>query len=240
MKRFLIFILLLLLILNLEANAQDETSVEDTYVELWADLTLIKNFKPKWSYGGDLGYRTTLGNNIYRLLYVRPHIEYQLRPHLSILGGIGSFNTLGSEISNTYEIRIFQDLNISGPTLKWASFFHRIRLEQRFFMYQSDELDNDFNIRGRYMIGFRTNQFSIFGGEKDYRASVSFEPFFPLGEEVVEIFANSTRFTVGLAYLVSEQFRIELDIIAQRSKVFAEEDFNSAEYIIRFRLIQKL
>ena len=240
MKRFPIIILLLLFILNWEANAQEETTIEDSYVELWADLTLTKNFKPKWSYGGDLGYRTTLGNQLYRLLYIRPHIEYQLRPHLSILAGIGSFNTLGSEISNTYEIRFFQDLNISWPELKWASFFHRIRVEQRFFMYQSDELANDFNIRGRYQIGFRTNQFSIFGGEKDYRASVSFEPFFPLGKEVVEIFANSTRFTVGLAYLVSEQFRIELDVIAQRSKVFADENFKSAEYIVRFRLIQKL
>ena len=55
MKRFPIFILLILLILNWEVKAQEESSVEDTYVELWADLTLIKNFKPKWSYGGDLG-----------------------------------------------------------------------------------------------------------------------------------------------------------------------------------------
>ena len=240
MKRLPILLLSLLLFLCWEAKSQEETSVEDAYAEFWADLTLTKMFKPKWTAGGDFGYRTTLGNNIYRLLYLRPNIKYQFRPHLSALLGLGSFNTLGSEISNTYEIRIYQDLNISWPELKWASFFHRIRLEQRFFTYQSDDLPNDFNVRGRYQIGFKTNQFSIFGSEKDYRAIVSFEPFFPLGEEVVEIFANSTRFTGGLAYQVSEQFRIQLDIIAQRSKVFADENFQSAEFIIRFRLFQGL
>ena len=240
MKRFSIFIIFLLFILSWEAKAQDETSVEDAYAEFWTDLTLTKKIKPKWTAGGDFGYRTSLGNSIYRLLYIRPNIKYQIRPHLSAMVGLGSFNTIGSEISNTYEFRIYQDLNISWPELKWASFFHRIRLEQRFFKYQSDELPEDFNVRGRYQIGLKTNQFSIFGSEKDYRAIVSFEPFFPLGEEVVEIFANSTRFTSGLAYQVSEKFRIQLDIIAQRSKVFSDQDFQSAEFIFRFRLFQGL
>ncbi len=221
--------------------AQEESAVDDSpTAELWTDLTLTYPANPKLTVGGDFGFRFSLNSDVFRTFYIRPYVKYQFLKHINIVGGLGSFNTLTPDIPNTYEIRFFEDLNISWPTIKWAHFFHRFRLEQRFFNYQGDELDSDFSFRGRYMLGFRTNRFSIFGSKKDYTFVTSLEPFFPLGDDAVEIYANSSRIDFGLSYHVSKKLRIELDYIIQRSRVLSDDDFKSTGHILRLRIFQGL
>ena len=89
------------------------------------------------------------------------------------------------------------------------------------------------------MIATRTDRFSL-GGEKDWTAFLSLEPFFPLGKGVNEILANNFRWDTALSYQVSENLRIELHYILQTSEIFSNNDLRVVEHIFRFRLFQKL
>ena len=221
------------------SSAQEIFEIEDDYAEIWIDLTLDKNLSDKWTVGGDVGFRTTFNESIWKLFYLRPFVNYRFTNFFNLTGGIASFNTFSREFDNAYEFRIFQDANFEGP--KWGplNFLHRIRLEQRFFTYSGDRFENEFSFRGRYLIGFRTDPFS-FGGQKSWMGYVSLEPFIPLGGEAPEIFANNFRWNGALAYQVSENLRIELHYVFQTSEIFSSNELRTREHILRFRVFQRL
>ena len=229
----------LLLLLLLSCSAKHMKAQDDEFREFWTDITLFYSINEKISIGGDAGIRGTFTNNVWRQFYIRPQIHYQLLPILSLTGGIASFNTFNNDIGNAYEFRIFQDADLSWPEFKWVSVFHRLRLEQRFLNYQ-DDIESDFSFRGRYLIGGRSKNFSLFGGEKDWFGIAMFEPFFPLGKDVTEVLANRTRWYATLGYEISENLRIELHYIGQRSNLLSDEDLKTTETIFRFRVFQKL
>lgn len=237
-KHYLNFLICLLCIAHF-CSGQDLEDLDEDYSEIWADLTLSKSLNEKWTIGGDIGYRAALNNTNWRQYYIRPNINYKVLPFFNLTMGVGSFNTVNDEIDNTNEFRIYQDGNFRGPKLGPFNILHRIRLEQRFFSFGDDTLDNEFSFRGRYLIGTRTDKFSL-GGEKDWTAYVSLEPFFPLGKDISELLANNFRWDAALSYHVTAQFRIELHYILQTSEIFSNSDVKVIENIFRIRLFQKL
>ncbi len=238
LKKYQLLFITVLLCLHLPSLAQDLEDLDDDFAVFWTDVTLDKSLNDKWKVGGDFGFRTALNNNNWKLLYVRPNINYKFSPIFNLTLGIGSFNTFDKEFGNTYEFRIYQDANIRWPKLGRFNFKHRIRLEQRFFNFSND-LDNTFNFRGRYLIGVGLDRFSL-GGEKDWAAGLSLEPFFPLGKDVNELLANNFRWDLGLTYHVNDKFRIELDYILQTSEIFSNNDLRVLEHIFRLRFFQSL
>ena len=238
--KIVVFGLLICLPLGTSALAQEEVVDPDVnYSEFWIDVTLGKALNEKWKLGGDFGFRTALNNSNWTLLYIRPNINYQLLPILDLTFGLGYFNTNNSDFSNINEYRIYQDGVLHWPTLGPFKFQHRVRLEQRFFNFTDGDINNDFSFRGRYMIGARSDRFSL-GGEKDWTGFISLEPFFPLGKDVNELLANNFRWDFALSYQVSEKLRIELHYILQTSEIFSSSDQRIKENIFRFRVFQKL
>ena len=231
--------LAILLCCAIHSHAQEDVIQEAEFKEFWTDITLFFPISEKISIGGDAGIRGTFTNNVWKQFYIRPQIHYQLLPKLSLTGGIASFNTFNNDIGNVYEFRIFQDANLRWPEIKWVNIFHRLRLEQRFLGYQ-DDIESSFSFRGRYLIGVRSKNFSLFGGEKDWFVTGMFEPFFPLGKDVTEVLANRTRWYFALGYEISQNLRIELHYIGQRSNLLSVDDLKTTETIFRFRVFQKL
>ena len=234
----LIFLTLTLCCATL-SRAQQVLIEKDVFRELWTDITLIYSINEKVNIVGDAGIRGTFTNNVWRQFYIRPQIEYKLLPILSLTGGIASFNTFNNDIGNVYEFRIFQDADLSWPEFKWMNIFHRLRFEQRFLNYQENR-DSDFSFRGRYLIGGRSRNFVLFGGENHFFGMAMFEPFIPLGKDVTEVLAYRTRWYLALGYEVSENLRIELHYIAQRSNLLSVDDLKTTEHIFRIRVFQKL
>ncbi len=238
-RKFLISFLASLLLAVHLGTGQDIEEFDDDISEFWLDVNLNKALDDKWSVGGDVGVRTSFENAIWRLIYLRPNVNYKFLPFFNVTVGIGSFNTFSNEFSDTYEFRIYQDANFIGPKLGPFSFSHRIRLEQRFFNYSADELESDFSFRGRYLIGTRTDRFSL-GGKKDWSGFLSLEPFFPLGKDINELLANNFRLDTALVYHVSAGFRIELHYVLQTSELFSDNDLDVREHIFRIRVFQRL
>jgi hypothetical protein len=206
--------------------------------QTWSDINLTYFQTQKFSIGGDAGLRGIISSKNWNLFYVRPTINYTLHPIFRISGGIGSFNTINKELSNTYEIRFFQDAHVSWPDFGWIDFYHRIRIEERFFFYK--KIANDFSIRGRYLIRARTTNFKIFGSRKTYYLKGMWEAFIPLGESAAELFVNNQRWYTALGYQPSDRFRYELFYIWQKSREFVDDGFKTSENIFRFRIFYTL
>ena len=238
-RQFFIVFLIIPLLCTSISFAQDIEELDEPYTEFWTDITFGKPLNDKWTVGGDLGFRTAFNNSNWKLFYVRPNINYKFFPFFDLTFGVGSFNTFSSDFSNTFEFRIYQDGNFTGPKLGFLNFSHRLRLEQRFFTFADDDIQDEFSFRGRYMLAARTDRFAM-GGEEDWTVFMSLEPFFPLGKEVTEILANNFRWDTALSYQVSEGLRIELHYILQSSDIFSRNEFTVVEHIFRFRVFQKL
>jgi len=237
--RFLLS-LILCFFLGLEVTfPQDVEKIDENNSEFWADVTFGKALNDKWSVGGDLGFRTTLNKGNFKIIYIRPNINFKVLPYFNLTFGLASFNTFSSNFSNVFEFRIYQDANFKGPKLGPFNFIHRIRLEQRFFNFSASEINNEFSFRGRYLIGTRTDKFGM-GGEKNWTVFVSLEPFFAFGNGVTEIIANNFRWDTALSYQVSENLRLEMHYVLQTSEIFSNSDTRVLENIFRFRIFQKL
>ncbi|MBT8181614.1 MAG: DUF2490 domain-containing protein [Eudoraea sp.] len=237
--RFLLSLFLCFVIGVQMSMGQDIEELDKNYSEFWSDITFGKALNDKWTVGGDGGVRAAFNSGNFKLFYVRPNINYKVLPFFNLTFGLGSFNTFSSDYSNVFEFRIYQDANFRGPKLGPFNFMHRIRLEQRFFTFSDNDIDNEFSFRGRYLIGTRTDKFSL-GGEKNWTVFVSLEPFFPLGKGVTEILANNFRWDTALSYQVSENLRLELHYVLQTSEIFSNSDTRVLENIFRFRIFQKL
>ena len=199
----------------------------------WTDVTLTYFFSQKLSLGGDAGLRGIISSKDWNQFYIRPTINYTVSPRVKISGGIGSFNTFNKTLSNTYEIRFFQDAHISWPDIGWIDFYHRFRLEERFFFYEN--LDNDQAIRGRYLFRARTIDFRLLSKKKSFYLKGMWEVFVPISKSAAELFVNNQRFYAAIGHRSSDRLRFELFYIWQQSREFSDDGFKTSENIFRLR-----
>ena len=206
--------------------------------QLWTDVTFSYFKTQRLSLGGDVGLRGIFSNKNWNLIYIRPTVNYTLSPYFKLSGGLGSFNTFEKELSNVYEVRLFQDAHVSWPDLGWIDFYHRFRFEERFFFYES--INNDFSFRGRYLIRARTNDFRILGEKKNVYLKAMWEVFVPFGESATELFVNNQRIYAAFGKRVSDRFRYELFYIWQKSREYVDDGFQTSENILRLRFFYTL
>lgn len=234
-KRLLV--LSLLMSYSLDGSTQGISDANINQTELWGDLTLYKKLNETWSVGGDLGLRTTSNGFKIWQFYFRPAVNYILTDKISFAAGVGSFNTINSSAVNTYEFRVFQDVRINWPKLSIFNLVHRLRFEERFFSFSNDNIDSDFRVRGRYLIGLRTDGFSL-GGAQNWSVFGSLEPFFSLSENLNEFVANNFRWDSALSYQINQNLRLELHYIHQTSEIFSNNNRRVVENIFRIRVFK--
>ncbi len=227
-------ILIVIISFAIEAHAQNDAVDFQT----WTDVTFAYFFKPKLSVGGDVGLRGIVSSKDWNLFYIRPTINYTVSPVIKISGGVGSFNTFNNTLGNAYEIRLFQDAHISWPDIGWVDFYHRIRFEERFFFYE--KLENDSNIRGRYLFRARTIDFKLLGEKKSFYLKGMWEVFVPIGKSATELFVNNQRYYAAIGHRSSDRLRFELFYIWQQSRELSDDGFQTSEHIIRLRFFYTL
>ena len=227
-------ILSVIISFTIEAHAQNS----EVDFQTWTDVTLTYFFSQKLSLGGDAGLRGIVSSKDWNQFYIRPTINYTVSPRVKISGGIGSFNTFNKTLSNTYEIRFFQDAHISWPDIGWVDFYHRFRFEERFFFYE--KLENNGNVRGRYLFRARTIDFKLLSKKKSNYLKGMWEVFVPIGESAAELFVNNQRFYAAIGHRSSDRLRFELFYIWQKSREFSDDGFRTSENIFRLRFFYTL
>ncbi len=208
--------------------------------QFWMNYALTIPVSDQLSWGGDLGIRGSSTHRNWNQVLIRPTISYKFRKPMSIAGAMAWFGTFNKPDNNISEFRIHQDFNAKWPELGVVDFFYRLRIEQRFFIYQ-DDITNDFKVRARALIGIETQDFKWFGARRPIYFQSILEGFKTLDkDEAQELFINQTRLHIAFGHRISDTFRYELHYISQRVKLFSADGNNTGQNIIRIRLFHSL
>lgn len=222
--------LLLFLAISPDARAQEE----DVDYQLWLNYALTVQASQKLSYGGDVGLRGFVSNKDWNQILIRPTVTYRFNYTFSAAGAIAWFGTFNDEVENVNEFRIHQDFNVKWPDFGFIEFFYRLRIEERWFFYES--LPNDFNVRLRYLIGVESADINLFGPKKPIYFQLIYEGFKTVNDEsAYDVFINQARFHMAVGQRISNRFRYELHYIRQASREFSDDGLNLSQNIFRIR-----
>jgi len=215
------------------AKAQDS----EAEYQLWLNysLNIPAPVHKKWTLGGDAGIRGLLSNQDWTQILVRPTVKYKFNPVFSFAGGFATFLAFDETIDNTFEFRLFQDGNMKWPDFGPVFMIHRVRIEQRFFFYASDTLQNDSYVRPRYLAGLETINFKLFGSQPNWYLQTLWEFFGAWDDASVERFVNNQRLHAALGHRISDLMRWEIHYIRQKSREFDDDGFQTSHNIFRFR-----
>jgi hypothetical protein len=202
--------------------------------QLWIDIYPHFYVSEKFEYYGDVGYRTLLNQNIWHWLYVRPSVRYHMGKKWEVHGGIGFFYVFKKEVSDRFEIRLWQGIQVSWPRIRKLGFNHYVRFEQR-ISFQTNGWSSSFSLRLRYKISGRWDFLNI-SKERFWFIPFYGELFYPVGDEVKEAFRNRGRLGFGLGYNPSDVWRFSLNITWQSSRTGLNEDFTVSDIIYQIKI----
>lgn len=218
-------------ILNVKAQEIDN--------QLWINYALTVPVTTNFSYGGDAGFRGFISNKDWNQVLVRPTATYRWNRTFAAAGAVALFSTFNKDDDNLYEFRIQQDFNVNWPDLSLLELFYRLRIEERFFFYES--LPNNFNIRVRLLAGLETQDFRLGEGKRPFYFQIMFEGFRTVADDSsYEVFVNQTRADFSFGHRLSNSFRYEIHYIRQSSRLFADDGLETSQNILRIRLFHRL
>lgn len=217
--------------------------------QLWTDynLTVPVPKTNKFTYGGDTGWRrggqTGLQGFVneadFNQLVVRPTVRYRFNQIINLGGGIAGFFSFNKNADNIYEFRIQEEVNVRWPDLSFLALNYRIRFDQRFLSIENNT--NDRTGRVRYLAGIESQDFRLGEGKRPFFFEFSWEGFKTLGRFSVEdTFVNQQRLTWIFGHRITNLIRYEVHYINQMQRVDLNENFETSENILRFRLFHRL
>lgn len=225
----LLLLISVILTLTPRSNAEEEL----VKFEEWADLATIYKFSDSFRYDGDYGIRGVLSSPSWQI-YLRPSVRYQVRPILTLHGGVGWFHTFFSDSENINELRPWLGLRAPLPVPKGFVLSNYLRMELRAF-HLPDEQTWDIGWRGRYQLHLRSPDFRISALEGLY-ALASVEFFTNLGSA----FVDRIRVNFGAGKRVTQALRMELSYLHHQTRAGDQYTFEIAEHMIRLRLFYNL
>ncbi len=207
--------------------------------QLWINYGLTIPANKNLSYGGDIGIRGLISNQKWNQILIRPTATYRWNQTFAAAGAVALFSTFNVDDENVYEFRIHQDFNVNWPNLSVLELFYRLRIEERFFFYES--LPNSFNIRVRLLAGLETQDFRLGEGKRPFYFQIMFEGFRTVADDSsYEVFVNQTRADFSFGHRLSNSFRYEIHYIRQSSRLFADDGLETSQNILRIRLFHRL
>lgn len=210
----------------------------DDDTQYWVDANYQLKLTQNSALRVDGGYRSSFSDSIWSSVYLRPQFRYYLNGRASISGSVAFFITDNPIIENSDEFRLSQQFSYSWPDFGWCFFHQRIRFEERYSYYEreSESLQNSWSFRGRYMIRLETKDFTLFNLNELFYLFISIDFFVPLDGGATERFVNRNRFASGFGHTFSEKFKLELQYVRQRSRLFSNDGSRTDENIFRLRM----
>ena len=202
--------------------------------QLWVDFNPHFYVSEKFEYFGDAGYRTDLQNNLWNEIFARPSLRYRLNDLWELLGGIGFFYVLNKNISDRFEIRLWQGLQLNWPRFEKIRIKNLLRFEER-FSYITDNWSSSTAFRVRYKLSGKWDFLKIHSHCFWY-IPMYIEIFYPVGNEIEEVFRNRSRAGLGLGYNQSAEWSFAFNFILQTSRTSVNEELIVSDYVYQINI----
>jgi len=228
--RFCLVLFILMGFVSGKAKAQSE--IVDN--QLWIDLVPHIKINNRLEYFGGISYRTTVNDNNFRRLMVRPSIRYSWTYELDLFGGVGLFATWEDGGYKTFELRPYQGIRLNWPKIWRMNLKQRGLIEERLQWNNLDEFSPTVRFRYRIKTKFPINKPNV--GYKTLYLPLSYELFANGGKDEVELFQNRSRIMAGVGYVFNEKWIAELEVTFQRSRSNSTDQLTLSDRIFRFKL----
>jgi long-subunit fatty acid transport protein len=202
--------------------------------QIWIDIYPHYYISEKLEYYGDAGYRTIISSNKWRRIYVRPAVRYHLNDRWQLQGGLGFFFDFRDIVSNRFEIRPWQGIQLNWPTIRNLKFKNLLRLEQR-NSFETEDWSYSFDLRLRFKVSGRYD-FCRECSDQFWFTTFYVEGFFPINDDVEELFRNRARVGIGCGYNVSKEWRVSFVFNWQRSRSGPEDQFSVNDFVYQLKV----
>ena len=208
--------------------------------QLWMNYSVKVKTASDFSYGGDTGIRGVWSNYNWNQFLIRPTVNYKINRTFDAALAVALFQTWNKNYPNITEFRIHQDLSFEWPRTEWFSVFGRVRLEERFFSYQNEELKDEFRVRGRLLLGIQTQDLTWFGEKRPIFFQTLYEGFQTFGNDDTDFFINQSRFHIAFGHRVASNWRYEIHFIRQGTRLYPQNELSVNQHIFRLRVFHTI
>lgn len=215
---------------------------QESEFQLWLDYDHQNKINSNWRFFSDYGVRSQF--NDWVRIHARPSFGFKPGAKIDYRAGVGFFYLFDTYDINAFEIRPWQGVLFSWPSIDRFRFKNYIRLEERFVTDIGINYNN-FILKLRYKIGLAIplNNDRII--PKTFYIPVSFEMFFNLVFEEQPINNDRVRFELGLGYMINDKTRITC-LYTLQEVYFKEnnyidfgEGFSQIDNVLRITLSQR-
>lgn len=163
-------------------------------------------------------------------------VSYDLSERLRLEGGLGLYYNRQEDLPDSEEVRLWQAVTLDWPDSPGVKrrfvFSNRLRLEERYKKTSAW----DFSLRLRYQLALSVpvNRYTVEPGA--FYVPLKAEFYAPLGDEIPEIRATQSRFTVGVGYVFNKTWIGEIRYARQNSEDSIGANVETTDQTIEFRV----
>jgi hypothetical protein len=207
--------------------------------QIWIDAFGYREFGKSWEYEANIGYNKLAAPQGWSDVYFCNTASWQVNEWYMVEGSLELHYTFDQINENSIEVRPWIGQKFSYPKFINAihldkPFFY-LRLDQRFLWYpESDAFETKTRFRPRLGGKFLLNNITL--QSKTWYIPWFVESFINLNGEASERYASRRRIFLGLGYVFSPKWRLELDYISQRARNTFEGQFVKSDNIIWMQL----
>ena len=216
------------------AFAQDE----DLPTQLWLSFQHQRKVGEKTRVFTSLGYEELTSRESFwgewNRLYLTGGGSYDLGKRLRVAAGVGLYYTYHPATADVFELRLWQEGTAFWPdspgAVRRLVFVHRLRLEERI----TEAVGWGFALRLRYRLDTKIplNKYTLEPGV--FYVPLAVEIFGDLTDPAPEFFAKTNRLTVGMGYVINQNWTVDLRFHRQGSRSTIDEDFKTSGNVIDF------
>lgn len=241
--RIFIYSFIYVLFFTHTPNLFSQIEDEDVTYQGWIDYNAIYHVSKKFKVYGDVGFRK-ISPNYWTRYYIRPAVRIVTsvgkKPgkYITITYnfGVGTFFTNSVDTSNLIEIRPFQGIDVQWPNFKWLTINHYVRLEEQFISFNNNW---EFDMRLRYML---SGDFHWRNENWDKLNNI----YIPVQIELFWNILNSNqtdnllRLASGAGYTFNLKWKLEFNMIFQRSRLIVDDTYETSDIIFRLRVFHTI
>ena len=231
-KQLISIILLFLIFPNITYSQETDKQNLGTWITYRNRLKI----NSKFYYLDDFSYRYTIFDDNWQRLTFNPLIVFNATNSLEIYFGVGNHLVIQDQISDSYELRIWQAAKISWPNIKRFNFDHFLRMEER-NIYSIENHTWDTGYRARYRLNMVVPINNIAIAENTFYIGANAEAYANIGRSLLEKYIDQARFSATFGYRKNLKWAFELMYVVDDSKELKENNFELNNHMIRFRII---
>lgn len=230
----IIFLVLFNFVVNKTSSQNIQENENPLASQIWLEFDPYVFISEKVLIYAELDYRTTFDNDdSWNRIATRPSVQYTLNRNIDFEGGVGLYYLFHRNKSDRFEISPWQSVSLKWPKWEKLKFKHQLKIEERLSFRTSEDWDSSFGLRVRFKTGGLVKVYSR--GNSYWHIPFFAEFFYPLDDNIQEIFKDTRRLGIGIGYKSDKDWSLSFQYIIQTLDIDDVNDYSVSDNIFQIK-----